>query len=144
MKIYHYTKECSLKDILAVGFITTHRSLAPIPDLIWLTSEIFVPNLCRPQDHSLSPARFLDGIYYRFEFDSSDPNIKLWGRFQRTVRGGREVVANLHREARDLKDNPKRWYISEKRLLVGKYEVATPDPEFNFFIEGQSVNYFAP
>ena len=144
MKIYHYTKDSQLEKILGAGFIEMCSSLAPIPDLVWMTSEKFIPNLCRPQDHTLSPARFLDVAYYRFEFDSSDPGIKAWFRYQRTIKGGRNAARSLNQRAADLKDNPKRWFISEARLSIGHYEGAVADPEFNFFMDGQSVNYFAP
>ena len=144
MKIYHYTKDSQLEKILGAGFIEMCSSLAPIPDLVWMTSEKFIPNLCRPQDHTLSPARFLDVAYSRFEFDSSDPGIKAWSRYQRTIKGGRKAITSLNQRATDLKDNPKRWFVSEAPLPIGYYEGAMADPEFNFFMDGQSVNYFAP
>ena len=146
MKVYHYTKSFCLDIILEAGFIKLETILpsSSIPDLVWLTSEKFVPNICRRQDHTLSPARFVDVDYHRFIFDSSDPLIKRWASYQRTIRGGRESVATLHRTARDLKDNPRKWFVSEVPLPIGEHEEAIANPEFNFFVDGQLVNYFAP
>ena len=144
MKVYHYTKSCCLDIILEARFIKLGSFLPSIPDLVWLTSEKFVPNNCRRQDHTLSPARFVDVDYHRFIFDSSDPLIKRWTSYQRAIRGGKESVATLDRTARDLKDNPRKWFVSEVPLPIKEHEAATADPEFNFFVDGQPVNYFAP
>ena len=144
MKVYHYTKSCRLDIILEARFIKLGSFLPSIPDLVWLTSEKFVPNICRRQDHTLSPARFVDVDYHRFIFDSSDPLIKRWASYQRAIKGARESVATLDRTARGLKDNPRKWFVSEVPLPIKEHEAATADPEFNFFVDGQPINYFAP
>ena len=144
MKVYHYTKSCRLDIILEARFIKLGSFLPSIPDLVWLTSEKFVPNICRRQDHTLSPARFVDVDYHRFIFDSSDPLINRGASYQRAIKGGRESVATLDRTARDLKDNPRKWFVSEVPLPIKEHEAATADPEFNFFVDGQPINYFAP
>ena len=144
MKVYHYTQSFRLDIILEAGFIKLESFLPSIPDLVWLTSEKFVPNICRRQDHTLRPARFVDVDYHRFIFDSSDPLIKRWTSYQTTIRGDRESVATLNKTARDLKDNPRKWFVSEVPLPIGEHEEATADSEFNFFVDGQPVNYFAP
>ena len=73
MWVYHYTKEVHFEQILKDGLIKVTAFLTPFPSLVWLTSEPFVPNFCRPQDNSLSPPRFVDVAYHRFIFDSADP-----------------------------------------------------------------------
>ena len=144
MKVYHYTKEAHLERILKDGLIKVTVFQMPFPNLIWLTSESFVPNFCRPQDTTLSPPRFVDVAYHRFIFDSADPPIKKWRYYQRTVKGAKETVRIFNERAHELKDNPRKWFVSEEDLPVKEYEKATADPERNFLIEGQSINYFAP
>ena len=144
MKVYHYTKEFHLERILKDGLIKVTPFQTPFPSLIWLTSEEFVPNFCRPQDITLSPPRFVDVDYHRFVFDSADPVIKRWTHYQRTVKGAKERASKLNTRARELKDNPKKWFVSEVDLPIGRHEKATADPERIFFLDGQSINYFAP
>ena len=144
MKVYHYTKESHLEKILSDGFIRVDPTIPPILGLVWLTSEKFIPNICRPQDNTLTPARFVDVGYYRFIFDSLNPLIKRWVSYQRTIKGARESVATLNQTARGLIDNPKKWFVSEKPLPIEKHEEAAADPEVNFLLDGQSINYFAP
>ena len=144
MKVYHYTKESHLEKILSDGFIQVDPTIPPIPGLVWLTSEKFIPNICRPQDNTLTPARFVDVGYYRFIFDSLNPLIKRWVSYQRTIQGARESVATLNQMARSLIDNPKKWFVSEEPLPIEKHEEAAADPEVNFLLDGQSINYFAP
>ena len=86
----------------------------------------------------------MDVGYYRFIFDSLNPLIKRWVSYQRTIKEAKESVAALNRTARDLIDNPKKWFISEVPLRIEKHEKATADPEVNFLLDGQSINYFAP
>ena len=144
MKVYHYTKESHLEKILSDGFIRVDPTIPPILGLVWLTSEKFIPNICRPQDNTLTPARFVDVGYYRFIFDSLNPLIKRWVSYQRTIQGARESVAALNQTARGLIDNPKKWFVSEEPLPIEKHEEAAADPEVNFLLDGQSINYFAP
>jgi len=144
MKVYHYTKESHLDKIQGDRFIKVGSAIPPILGLVWLTSEKFVPNICRPQDNTLTPARFVDVGYYRFIFDSLNPLIKRWVSYQRTIKGARESVATLNQTARSLIDNPKKWFVSEVPLPIERHEKATADPEVNFLLDGQSINYFAP
>ena len=144
MKIYHYTKEACLEQIIKDGFIKVAVFQTPFPRLVWLTSEQFVPNFCRPQDTTLSPPRFVDVVYHRFIFDSADTEIKKWTYYQRTVKGAKESVRSFNKRAKELKDNPRKWFISEKALPIREHEKATTDPERNFLIDGQSINCFAP
>ena len=144
MRVYHYTKEVHLEQILKDGLIKVTAFLTPFPSLVWLTSEPFVPNFCRPQDNSLSPPRFVNVAYHRFIFDSADPAIKKWMYYQRTVKGAKETVEIINKKARELKDNPRKWFVSKNGLTIGQHEKAIADPERNFLIDGQSINYFSP
>ena len=145
MRLYHYTQELYLATILEDGFLKVADSNAIIPNVVWLTSEKFVPNICRPQDHTVSPPRFSDVTFHRFLFDSKDTSIRRWAFFRRKIKGGREVVAALERKALEMKDNPKKWYVAEMPLKVSGHEIAQTDPDYNFFVEGSgAINFFAP
>ncbi len=145
MRLYHYTQEINLKKILQDGLLHAADSGPHIPKVVWLTSEKFVPNICRPKDESASPPRFMDVKFYRFLFDSKDLEIRRWTVFQRTLRGGREEVRALEEKALGLKDNPKKWYIAETPLRISEYEHAETDPDHDFFVEGSgAINFFAP
>lgn len=144
MMLYHYTDESRLENILSDGVLKLGDVAEPIPKLIWLTSERFVPNICRAQDHSVSPPRFMDTTFYRFVFDSKNFPVQRWSSFRRTIKGAREQARKLEEKAKSLKDNPRKWYISRTELLVSSYEVAETDPDYNFLVEGGAINFFAP
>tara|TARA_Y100000588_G_C13741402_1_gene705736 strand:+ start:127 stop:564 length:438 start_codon:yes stop_codon:yes gene_type:complete len=145
MRLYHYTQERYLESILGDGFLKLGRPVSSIPNVIWLTSEKFVPNICRPQDHSVSPPRFSDVKFHRFLFDSKDPSIRRWSLFRRKIKGVRGDVMALEQKALDLKDNPRKWYVAEIPLQVATHENAETDPDYNFFVEGSgAINFFAP
>ncbi|PPR15431.1 MAG: hypothetical protein CFH37_01474, partial [Alphaproteobacteria bacterium MarineAlpha9_Bin7] len=59
-------------------------------------------------------------------------------------QGARERIATLNQTARGLIDNPKKWFVAEELLPIEKHQEATADPEVNFLLDGQSINYFAP
>jgi len=139
MKVYHYTKEFHLERILSDGFIKVAPFVSPISDLVWLTSEEFVPNTARPQNQHADPPRFFDVFkYHRFVFDSSNPLIKPWTTYQKTFEEKRVVTA-LNKTAKDLKDKPESWYVSEEPLPIEEYEKATANPDVNVFIGGEWV-----
>ena len=139
MKVYHYTQSFRLDIILEAGFIKLESFLPSIPDLVWLTSEEFVPNTARPQNQHADPPRFFDVFkYHRFVFDSSNPLIKPWTTYQKTFEEKRVVTA-LNKTAKDLKDKPESWYVSEEPLPIEEYEKATANPDVNVFIGGEWV-----
>ena len=109
MKLYHYTQEVYLERILEEGFLKLTETDSIIPNVIWLTSEKFVPNICRPQDHLVSPPRISDVKFHRFLFDSRDSSIRPWVFFRRKIKGAREHIGALEQRALEMKDNPKKW-----------------------------------
>ena len=145
MKLYHYTQEIYLERILDDGFLNVAETDSVLPNVVWLTSEKFVPNICRPQDHSVSPPRFSDVKFHRFVFDSRDSTIRRWAFFRRKIKGAREHIGALEQKALDMKDNPRKWYVAEVPLKVSVNESAQTDPDYNFFVEGSgAINFFAP
>ena len=144
MTLYHYTSESRLENILRDGILKLGDAVAPIPRLIWLTSERFVPNLCRSQDHSVSPPRFVDTTFYRFVLEEKNIPVQRWSSFRRSIKGAREQVIAIEEKAKGLKDNPRKWYISQTELSISSYELAETDPDYNFLVEGDAINFFAP
>jgi len=145
MKLYHYTQEAHLETILSDGFLKLGKVNSLIPNLVWLTSGKFVPNICRPKDQTVSPPRFLDLSFYRFILESKNLPVRRWPLYQRTIKGAREEIMALEQKAVGLKDNPRKWYVSETRIPIASYELAETDPDYNFLIEGGgAINFFAP
>lgn len=133
--------------ILSDGFLKLGKGGSLVPNLIWLTSGKFVPNICRPKDQTVSPPRFLDLKFYRFILESKNLSVRRWPLYQRTIKGAREEIMALEQKAIGLKDNPRKWYVSESRIPITSYELAETDPDYNFFVEGEgggAINFFAP
>ena len=145
MKLYHYTQEAHLEMILSDGFLKLGKADSLVPNLVWLTSGKFVPNICRPKDQTVSPPRFLNLKFYRFILESKNLSVRRWPLYQRRIKGAREGIMALEQKAVGLKDNPRKWYVSETRIPIASYELAETDPDYNFFIEGGgAINFFAP
>ena len=98
MKLYHYTQEIYLERILDDGVLNVAETDSALPNVVWLTSEKFVPNICRPQDHSVSPPRFSDVKFHRFVFDSRDSTIRRWAFFRRKIKGHLIFLTNFRQK----------------------------------------------
>ena len=116
MKIYHYTKDFHLEKILKAKFIKVEDAggMPNAPCFAWFTTEEYVPNTARPVDLDMyrRPHKYTEGTkFYRFVFDSLNPQFHPWKTYQKQVKGSK-YKAILRRRAKAQKDNINTWCVS--------------------------------
>ncbi|MFP6713669.1 MAG: hypothetical protein VCB14_00835 [Alphaproteobacteria bacterium] len=130
MKIYHYTKDFHLEKILTAKFVKVEDAggMPNAPCFAWFTTEEYVPNTARPclTDIYGKPNKYVEDVkFYRFVFDSLNPQLHPWKTYQKKVKGSK-YKAILRRRTKVQKDNINKWFVSLEPVPIEYLSDGTP------------------